>query len=197
MTQRTLAVLLPLMFLAAPAFAQEPPHDNPDRSGLAKDGYPLAGWHNGLAYLRDPNDNFRIYLQGRAQIDAYAYAGPGVDKLSPSGLKPTIFLKRIRPEITCEILHDFPFMIAGDFGQSAVDNAKGTNETSAANPGVAPTAATGRYASAETVRFQAMPTDVWVGYRGLGGLLNVQVGQYDAPFTMENRTSDKYFPFID
>lgn len=197
MTRHALAPILSLLFLVTPAVAQEPPHDNPDRSGMAKDGYPLAGWHNGLIYMRDPNDNFRLYVQGRAQVDAYAYAGPGVDKVSPSGLKPTIFLKRIRPEITGEILHDFVYMIAGDFGQSAVDNPKGTNETSAAGPGVAPTAGTARYASAETVRFQAMPTDVYVGYRGLGGLLNVQAGQFDAPFTMENRTSDKYFPYIE
>src|SRR5204862_515516 len=141
------------------------------RSGVAKDGYPLAGWHNGLVYLRDPNDNFRIYVQGRAQVDAYAYAGPGVDKLTPSPLKPSIFLKRIRPEITGEILHDFTFQIAGDFGQTAVDNPRGTNETSAAAPGAAPTGATGRYAGAETVRFTAAATDVWLGYRGLGGLL--------------------------
>src|SRR5689334_6671767 len=37
---------------------------------------PLAGWHGGLFYLRDENDNFRLYLQGRAQIDFYSYFGP-------------------------------------------------------------------------------------------------------------------------
>lgn len=164
---------------------------------MAKDGYPLAGWHNGLAYLRDPNDNFRIYLQGRAQVDAYAYAGPGVDALSPSALKPSFILRRIRPEVSGEIMKDFVFFFSGDFGQTAVDNAKGTNETSAASPGAAPTAGTARFAGAETVRFQAAPADVFLGYRGLGGLLNVQAGQFDANFTMENRTSDKYFPYIE
>jgi hypothetical protein len=188
---------LSLLLFTVPALAQEPPHDNPDRSPMAKDGYPLAGWHNGLVYLRDPNDNFRVYLQGRAQVDAYAYAGPGVDGLSPSALKPSIFLKRIRPEISGEVLKDIVFYFAGDFGQTAVDNPKGTNETSAAAPGAAPTAGTARFAGAETVRFQAAPTDVFIGYRGLGGLLNAQIGQYDAPFTMENRTSDKYFPYIE
>src|SRR5260221_10391310 len=34
---------------------------------------PLAGWHGGLFYLRDENDNFRLHLQGRAQIDVYSY----------------------------------------------------------------------------------------------------------------------------
>jgi len=32
--------------------------------------------------------------------------------------------------------------------------------------------------------------DVFVNYRG-DRVFNLQVGQYDAPFTMENRTSDK------
>jgi len=196
---------LPLLLALAPsrALAQEPPHDNPDNSALAKDNHPLAGWHNGLAYLRDPNDNFRLYLQGRAQIDAYAWSGPAIDNVTGAGtpnptMKPTIFLKRIRPEITGEVINMFTYMIAGDFGQSNVDNpdAKST-ETSAAAPGGVPSATSGRYAAGDSVRFQAQATDVYVGGYWLNGLLNFQMGQYDAPFTMENRTSDKYFPFIE
>ena len=44
---------------------------NADNSSLAKDGHPMAGNHNGLWYLRDSNDNFRLYVGGRAQIDTY------------------------------------------------------------------------------------------------------------------------------
>ena len=44
------------------------------------DGIPLAGYHNDLFYLRDADDNFRLYVQGRAQIDFYSYAGPGVSR---------------------------------------------------------------------------------------------------------------------
>src|SRR5450432_1152897 len=87
------------------ATPDEPIEDAPktasDTSALADDGHPLAGWHNGLFYLRDYTDNFRLYLQGRAQIDAYTYFGPGVAETT---LKPTLFLRRIRPELSGEFL---------------------------------------------------------------------------------------------
>jgi phosphate-selective porin len=164
-----------------------------DASPLAKDGHPLAGWHNGLFYLRDYNDNFRLYVQGRAQIDTYTYFGPGVAETT---LKPTIFLRRIRPELTGEFLGKWQWMLAGDFGATGLDNVRGTNETSAAAPGAAPTATTGRFAAAQTSRVSAAPTDVFVNYKA-DSLFNVQLGQYDAPFTMENRTSDKFIPFME
>jgi hypothetical protein len=119
--------------------------------------------------------------------------GPGV---SDTQLKPTLFIRRIRPEIGGEILKRWQFMFAGDFGQTGVDNTRGTNETQAARPGVAPSATTARFASAQTTAVRAAVTDVWVNYRALP-LFNLQVGQFDAPFTMENRTSDKYLPFME
>ncbi|HEX7664308.1 MAG TPA: porin, partial [Polyangiaceae bacterium] len=168
------------------------PANNP---ALAKDGHPLAGYHDGLFYLRDENDNFRLYVQGRAQIDSYNYLGPGVS--SSTSLVPTVFLRRIRPEITGEILKNWQFMIAGDFGATSLDNAKGNGtETVAAAPGAAPSATSGKYAGAQTAHVGAAPTDVFVNFHG-HALFNVQVGQFDAPFMMENRTSDKYIPFME
>ncbi len=184
---------------AAPAKDALPPEDVPkekayrDDSPLADDGHPLAGYHNGLMYLRDPHDNFRLYIQGRAQIDAYTFLGPGVPD---STQKATLFLRRIRPEVTGSILHHIYYMIAGDFGATAIDNPKGTNEISAAAPGAAPSATSGRYSSSEVTKFQAAPTDVFVNVEA-HPLLNAQIGQFDAPFTMENRTSDKYLPFME
>ncbi|MEO7034107.1 MAG: porin [Polyangiaceae bacterium] len=170
----------------APAVTQDP--------SLGKDGYPLAGYHSGLFYLRDTNDNYRLYLQGRAHIDFYSYFGPGV---ADTTLKPTLFVRRARPELSGELLHSWWFMIAGDFGTTAIDNPRGTNETSAAAPNAVPTAASGRYASAQTTKVSAAPTDVFLNYRA-APFLNVQVGQFDAPFTMENRTSEKWgTPFME
>jgi phosphate-selective porin len=179
---------------AAPELVLPPPPLAPASNGLGKDGNPLAGWHNELFYLRDVDDNFRLYVQGRAQVDFYSYAGPGV---SDTTLKPTLFLRRIRPEITGEFFHNWWFSIAGDFGATALDNPDGkTTETSAAGPGVVPTDTTGKYAGAQTAKIQAAPTDVFLNYRA-DPLFNVQVGQFDAPFMMENRTSDKYIPFME
>jgi hypothetical protein len=102
----------------------------------------------------------------------------------------------LRPEAAGEFLGHWRFMIAGDFGATALDNPRGQNETSAAAPGVAPTAKTSKYATAESVRFQAAVTDAFLNYRQ-GTLFNVMVGQMDAPFTMENRTADKFLPFME
>jgi phosphate-selective porin len=170
----------------------------PSSAAVGNDGNPMAGWHNGVFYLRDTSDNFRLYLQGRAQIDFYSFAGPGVSDvpLSTANLKPTLLLRRIRPEIGGEFFHSWWFSIAGDFGVTKNDNVAGTNETSAAGPTKAPDATTARYASAQTPTIGAAPTDVFLNYRA-HPLFNVQVGQFDAPFMMENRTSDKYIPFME
>lgn len=177
---------------AAVAAALADPAKNP---ALAKDGHPLAGYHDGLFYLRDENDNFRLYVQGRAQIDSYNYLGPGIG--SSTTLVPTIFLRRIRPEITGEILKHWQFMISGDFGATSLDNPKGNGtETVSAAPGANPTAATAKYASAQTAHIGAAPTDVFVNYRA-HSIFNIQIGQFDSPFMMENRTSDKYIPFME
>ncbi|MEO8901690.1 MAG: porin [Polyangiaceae bacterium] len=165
----------------------------PSSAAVGNDGNPIAGWHNDVFYLRDSSDNFRLYLQGRAQVDFYSYAGQGV---ADTALKPTLFLRRIRPEIGGEFFHNWWFSIAGDFGVTKNDNAAGTNETSAAAAGTAPSATSGKYAGAQTPAISAAATDVFLNYRA-HPLFNVQVGQFDAPFTMENRTSDKYIPFME
>ncbi|MEP7052129.1 MAG: hypothetical protein ABJB12_17320, partial [Pseudomonadota bacterium] len=99
---------------APPDLVAPLPPAAPSNAALGNDGNPLAGWHNGVFYLRDSSDNFRLYLQGRAQVDFYSYAGPGVADVAT--LKPTLFLRRIRPEIGGEFFHNWWFSIAGDFG---------------------------------------------------------------------------------
>jgi phosphate-selective porin len=139
---------------------------------------PLAGWHGGLFYLRDENDNFRLYLQGRSHVDFYSYFGPGVPD---SKLKATLFIRRARVEMSGEFLSRWQWMLAGDFvgGTAPIDNPNGSAG-----------------ADAQTVGIRAQATDVFVNYRA-DRVFNLQVGQYDAPFTMENRTSDKYIPFME
>src|SRR5262249_46069830 len=125
------------------AFGSEVPPPAPPESGmLGNDGYPLAGYHGGLFFLRSPDDDFRLYVQGRAQIDMYNYFGPGVPD---TALKSTLFLRRIRPELTGEFLKTISFQLAGDWGATALDNTKGNTETSAAAPGAAPSATSGRF----------------------------------------------------
>ena len=44
---------------------------------------PTAGWYSGTFFLRDPDDNFRLYVQGRVHIDYTSFYGPGVGSLPP------------------------------------------------------------------------------------------------------------------
>lgn len=151
-------------------------HELVDSSPLAHDRRPLAGYHNGLFFLRDHHDNFHLYIQGRMQLDFYGYAGKGVPDTQ---LKPTLFIRRVRPEVTGEFLGHWRFMIAGDFGATAIDNAG---------------AAAG--SAADRTRFQAAATDAFINYRA-APIFNAMVGQMDAPFMLENRTSDKYLQFAE
>ena len=200
----TVTVVTPPPERAADMMAPPPPPPPPsvfegasasvDNSPLAKDGHPMAGNHNNVFYLRDYNDNFRLYVQGRLQVDAYTYYGTGVPD---SSLKNTILLRRIRPELTGEFMKYFQWQLAGDWGQTSVDNSNGkTTESSAAAPGAVPSAASARYASAQTASIKAAVTDAWIGFHA-DDIFNLQFGQYDAPFSMENRTSDKYIPFME
>lgn len=181
---------------AAPATMQPAPADPkpaPSGEALARDGKPLAGWYGGNFYLRDSSDDFRLYVQGRAQIDMYNYLGPGV---SDTSLKSKVLLRRIRPELAGEILGRWQFLIAGDWGQTDMDNASGTNETVAAGQGKPPTADTARYASAQTTSVKGAPTDVYINFRA-DPAFNIMAGQYNGTFTMENMTSDKYTSFME
>lgn len=177
----------------APVASEPGPIAPGDHSSLALDGFPMAGWHNGLFFLRDRNDHFRLYVQARMNVDAYTYFGPGV---APSSLKPTIVLRRIRPELGGELFKHWNWMLAGDFGTTALDNPKGANELAASSAGVAPTATSGKFAPVQAPAVKAGPTDVWVNFHA-NDVFNLMIGQYNGPFTMENRTSEKYGNFME
>src|SRR5580700_8880119 len=50
----------------------------------APPGAPTSGWHSGTFFLRDENDNFRLYVQGRVHVDFVSFFGPGVGSLPPA-----------------------------------------------------------------------------------------------------------------
>src|SRR2546423_15017246 len=97
-----------------PPMSPEPPPESPPPAPPSEPiaaPAPLAGWHGGLFFLRDENDNFRLYFQGRSQVDVYSYFGPGLPDTKQKG---TIFLRRVRPELTGEVLARWQWMLAGD-----------------------------------------------------------------------------------
>ena len=161
-------------------------------------GEPIAGWH-GMFFLRDPDGNFRLSPTGDMMLDFTAAAGPGVDDLPSSkggaGLVPRFFVRRLRVGITGDFLKRWSFAAAFDLAQQ-VNNPLGTDETSAAPPGVDPTADSGRYRPPQGLDAGIGLRDVWVNY-SLCPCLNFQVGQFQPPMTLENRTSDTVTPLME
>jgi len=129
---------------------------------------PLAGFSDQTAFLRSPDNSFILFPNGRLQSDFYYFKTDG--KAPPNN---SFLLRRARAELAGWVGSWFYFLIAGDFAAGA---------PAAANPIAQSNLAT---------------TDDYVAIAPFGDLAILQVGQYDAPFTLENRTSDKYFDFLE
>jgi hypothetical protein len=128
---------------------------------------PLAGFSDQNAFLRSPDNFFVLFPNGRLQVDGYYFKSK--DKVPNN----TFLTRRARAEVFGWVSSRFFFSIAGDFA---------SGPPAGANP-IAPS--------------QLITTDDFVGFAPWENLAMLQVGQFDAPFTLENRTSDKYFDFIE
>lgn len=171
----------------------------PPSTLVAADGYPLAGRVGEYFYLRDANDDFRIYFNGRAQFDGYAPIAAGVGSAPPgSGLQPTFFLRRARPELSGEFVHRWQWMVAGEWGRTTVDDGSGTATTQSCSASAATGAlvCTDRSSAVEAPSYQAQPTDVYVNYRAAPEF-NIEGGQIKIPFSLDNRTSENVPPFLE
>jgi hypothetical protein len=104
---------------------------------------------------------------GRLQVDGYFFKS---DNTTPNN---TFLLRRARAEVAGWVGHMFFFNIAGDFASGA---------PAGANP---------------VAQSNLNTTDDYVAVAPWGDVAILQFGQYDAPFTLENRTSDKYFDFME
>src|SRR5690348_10136775 len=65
---------------APPAAETPPPASEPSVTPTVATA-PIAGWRQGLFFLRDPDDYFRLYVQGRVHVDNVTSFGPGLDQL--------------------------------------------------------------------------------------------------------------------
>lgn len=160
---------------------------------------PLAGFHNGLFFLRDKDDVFRLYVQGRVHVDALTWLGPGVGSLGPdSALKTTLTLRRVRTEIAGEFFNgEWQWQISGDFGPTSVDNPAARTDVRNCTVSAAGASTCADQTSAVEAPLQrVIPTDAFVNYAP-SPWVNVQVGQYLLPFTMEARVSDNTTPFLE
>jgi hypothetical protein len=186
----------------APAPAAEPPPiapaAEPPPIAEASVGPVIAGWH-GSFFLRDPGDYFRIYPKMRAEIDFNSYFGPSVSKVTAASggnaLKSRLFIRRLNFEMTGEFLKRWTFYAGVEIGQP-VANANGTGQLYAARAGETPTESSARFAAVQTAGVSAAPDDVWINFT-VAPWLNIQIGQMLTPFGIENRTSNKFIPFME
>jgi hypothetical protein len=129
---------------------------------------PLAGWSGDTVYLRSADNDFVLMPGGRLQVDGYFFKRD-TDKLPA----PSILLRRARIEVAGWVGRWAFYNIGGDFALGS---------PSAADP---------------VAQSWLNATDNFVGIAPWQNLAMLQVGQFDAPFTFENRTADKYFDFME
>jgi phosphate-selective porin len=151
--------------MPAPALAPMTPEPAP----AAPAEEPLAGFSNGTAFLRSPDNAFVLFPNGRLQTDGYFF------KTDSLGAPHNGFLlKRARLELAGWVDNIAYFQIGADF---AVATPSTTNSPAA--------------------QTNINATDDFVAVAPCEDRVILQVGQFDAPFTLENRTSDKYFDFME
>jgi phosphate-selective porin len=133
---------------------------------------PLAGFSDGNAFLRSPDNDFILFPNGRLQVDTYLFHYSG-DKAKDKIPNNTFLLRRARLELGGWVGPFVYFWLAGDFALGP--------------PAAAAPAAPANIAT----------TDNFVALAPWNNLAILQVGQFDGNFTLENRTSDKYFDFME
>lgn len=141
----------------------------PESAAISVPG--VAGAYNGTFFVRDSKDVLRLYVQGRAMLDYYSYYGAGVEQVS--SLTPTFLLRKVRLELGGELYRRVQWFFGGDFGMNSTG--LGANQS---------------------VAVRAAPADVYVNFKA-SPLLNLEVGQFDQPFSAEGRTADKCLQFME
>jgi hypothetical protein len=208
---RAILAFVAVLFTAAQSRAQEPPVEPPPPPIVERpppivepppppaEPPPLAGFHNGLFYLRDRSDVFRLYVMGRVHADAITFLGPGISNLPPdSALKSSLQLRRVRPEIAGEFFHDWQWSLSVDLAPTANDNpaAKIASRSCSADPTTGAQTCVDQTNPVEAPLQRPAATDAFVNW-GPTPWTNIQIGQYLIPFTLENRVSDNTTPFLE
>ena len=152
---------------SAHALANPPPPAPPITADL--DPLPPAGIKDGLIYLREQDDVFRLYPHAQLDLDAHSFFGVGTDTLTAQqagvDLSTRFFLRHARFGLAGEIIQRVYF----DFGAELVSNP----------------AIDGARVSVDT---KVAIADAW-GKFDAGRGLSLTLGVFQAPFSAENRTA--------
>jgi len=131
-------------------------------------------YSDGTFYLRSINDNLVLAPSGRVHIDTYGFAGRGVSdyhRANGTGLRTNLFFRRFVIEIGGMVRRKWFFWIGGNFAPTTVDGSQ--NPISTANV-----------------------YDGFIGYLP-NPRTRIYLGQYNAPFTMENTTSSRWLDLME
>ena len=147
---------------------------------------PTAGFRGGYFFLRDPDDDFRLYPGGRLRTDFnWAAGAPDLEQTQDGGaLNPSFHVRRVRLELSGEIMQRLAFTMGVEMGGGRI------GETEYVGP------ATSRFARASAHDGMVRPAEVSVSYR-FRDWLNFTVGQHNLPFSMSNRTREHSTPFLE
>jgi phosphate-selective porin len=141
----------------------------------AEEPHARLDYSDGTFYLRSVNDNMVFVPSGRMHIDSYAFAGQNVNKYHRSsngtGLKANLFFRRFILEFGGLIRKKWFYWIGGNFAPTTVDGSQ------------APISSANVY-------------DGFVGYIPTPRV-KIYLGQYNAPFTMENVTSSRWLDMME
>ncbi len=170
--------------IAAAVLAASTPAAARADADAAVDGGPTAGFRDGLFFLRDRSDAFRLYPRGRLQIDAHTHFGHDLDA---AGLEDALVFRRIQPEISGEVEHVVTFTLGAAWESASLAAPAGVSARARADAGQARPSPRG---------LRSIPADAFVNFGPLP-VFNVQVGQFDEPFMLDNRTSDEITPFLE
>lgn len=158
---------------AAPAPTSPEPATAP-ATPAAEEPHARIDYSDGSFYLRSANDNIVFVPSGRMHIDTYTFGGPGVNdyhRSNGSGLSANLFFRRFVIEFGGIIRRKLFYWVGGNFAPTSTDSVQ--NSVSTANV-----------------------YDGFVGYMP-NPQTRIYVGQYNAPFTMENVTSSRWMDMME
>lgn len=179
--------------VASPAEPLTPvPSPFPPEGESADERMDQVGFRMGGGFfIRDSRDNFRLYPHGLIQLDTTGFAGSGIDKVKApdgtEGMKARLFARRVRLGLEGELLKRWSFAATFELGGQRYGNVPDVASGNAAST---------RYAPIESVAAGIYPADLYVGY-SVCKCLNFQVGQFRAPFSMDNRHDDAYHSLME
>jgi hypothetical protein len=150
-----------------PADSPSPAIEAPPASPPAVTPEPLAGFSDGTALLRSPDGDFVLFPGAQFQVDAYVFRGKNK---TPNN---TFLLRSARLDLSGWVGPWVFFFLSGEF-------------------------AAGPPASAAPVAPANLSTaDEYVALAPWKNLAILQVGQFNAPFTLENRVGSKTTDFME